>query len=153
MRITILLVPLVGLVVACGGGMGVPHRDMDRTLDKGDVIGRWVLTDDSLKAAKEKGLNPRAEPYTITFNRDMTVVYDSVASMIDGPTPIAAQGRWALLHGTTGDSNVVYRNLVRVELPSRRFHLQFDEQAGHLVLWEDLGDPDNGRFLEHERGP
>jgi hypothetical protein len=152
MRNAVVGISFLVMIVGCGG-IGAPIRDVNRTVDSKDITGQWRLTSETLALAEKRGLVPRKEPYTVTFHADGTCTFDSIVSEGGGKCKhVNVFGQWIMRHDRTGDSNIVYHNLIEMNLPEGRFHFGIDERNGQMVLWQVIGDPDLWEFLEHERG-
>lgn len=137
-----------GLLVSCGSYFP-PNRHVAREIAPDEVVGRWVMADESVALFRKYGFEREGdEPSTITFNDDGTLRFDSVWEGVFEIQRIEGPGKW-----TPGYADG--RNTLDIEVTAEDarygFYLNFAEEDGQLILWQYLGDPDLWKFVEYAR--
>jgi hypothetical protein len=154
-RLIAILVPLACVMFLTACGDDALTRHMTRPIGLNDVVGNWQLTKASLDLLIRDGyVEIPNQTYTITFNNDGWLSFESVLDDVKGGTYSKCPGTWRLHHDVTVDSekraNVVELQLLRTN--NRHFlKLLVTEEDGNLRLWNSYGDAKLTEFIEYER--
>ena len=156
-----------GTALLCCGLLGLsPDRSLKRRVERKEVIGKWILTDASLRLAIRDGYVPGDEKeYSLVLDPDGTCALSSISDSWDWETTYhaACPGQWELHHNTMASSNVRRRNAIKVEVRIKEtkrgrervfwqhLWLDFAEENGVLRLWDFWGDIDDYEFMEYEK--
>jgi hypothetical protein len=152
-----LLVALLLLTASCRW-YGLPHRDVDRTVARAELVGTWTMTPESLALLVRDGYAPaEACTHTIELRDDGTVTFATVSTVgANGKdvTPYTADGAWELRRETpssySGPVNVLHLTLqAEGETEWESFHLAEDDDG--LVLWNHWVDPDEREYIDYRR--
>lgn len=154
-RIPALLL-LATLCSGCPRPLWLPDRNLKSRLERGDIIGKWALTSNSLALLTRDGFTPdEHSAYTIDFRTDGTLAYQSVLAGFHTGTYLNIQGAWELQHDTTDHSNIRSKNAIDMTLTTpegtQSRGLMFDTDRHGLILWEYYGDPDSWEFMEYRK--
>ena len=154
-RIVAILIPLACAVSLAGCGEDLPKRDVTRQVGLNDILGKWQLTKGSLELLQRDGyVAPPDQAYTIDFNKDGWLKFESVLDDVKGGSYTNCLGTWRLRHDVTVESeqraNVVELQLLR---PNNRYFLKLSvtEEDGNLRLWNSYGESKLAEHIEYER--
>jgi len=118
------------------------HDEIKRPVTSGDLVGEWVLSDESLRSMAVDGHAPKAEEErTITLRADGSCAYRTFLG--DG-TYLKKDGRWTVRYSETES----FKNRLDFhfgDLVISRMKVAMN--AKRMVLWESWGDPDAGMDL------
>ena len=149
--------PLAGVSCLAGCGSEDPpkQRDLPTHIGLNDVMGKWQLTKGSLDLLKRDGYVEAPDPtYTIDFNKDGWLRFQSVLDDVKGGTYTNCLGTWQLQYDVIVQNeqrpNVVELQLLR---PNSRYFLKLSvtEDDGNLRLWNTYGESKLGQYIEYER--
>ncbi len=130
-------------------------RYLKRTVRPDDLTGVYLGTPFSVESLKWAGLRDHldAREHHLELLRDGTCRVQTFLNPIDVATSGTADWitgdapcRWRL--GTDGRHQklmVLVRATSGIE---NRMEFYFDEEDGHLILWQYVGDPDSWKYLE-----
>ena len=150
---------VVILLILAGGGCGryaAPDRHLRSLLSPEDVVGNWRLTESTVKLVRANGatISDSVHP-GLQISRDGTCYFASVVHRPEAIEYVEGTCTWKLEHDTTGDSNIRKRNALRLTIlnegTKRIEYLNFAGDHRGLTLWNYLGDPDLGQFIEYDR--
>ena len=150
------LILLAALCTGCPRPLWLPNRNLKSRVERSEVVGKWVLTTNSLGLLTRDGFNANEHSvYMIEFRTDGTLAYQSVLAGFHTGTYQNVQGTWVLQHGTKAHSNIRSKNAIDMTLKtSGGTHsrgLLFDKDKHGIILWEYYGDPDSWEFMEYRK--
>ncbi len=124
---------------------------LKREVSPAEVIGVWKLRDESLNLAKKEGYAPSVgASHGLDIRADGSCHYRSIGSY-----PIhfeEHEGFWSIRPAPEEDK--IYELYISTkEDGGFVFSVSFTEEMGKLVIWEYLGDPDNGTYLKFDKQP
>ena len=137
------------LLSSCGRYF-MPDKNLQRHVQKSEVIGTWIMTPESIKLMVRDGyvVDPTLK-YQMIIRLDGTMSFDSVGTAYDNYPTIRAEGSYFIAHHedgtTTLGTNLWYNNI------ENNYHYSFAEEDGVLTLWEYHGDPDSWEFIEYTK--
>jgi hypothetical protein len=126
------------------------HKEIRRRVQAPEVIGRWVLTTNSLNSARARGFFARpGEQIAITVRSDGSYASHTVQryGIADFVTRIDEQGHWSLEFTPTNE----FRNTLALRSlgPVSPLHVARDSQR--IVLWSSWRESETHFDLVYEK--
>lgn len=140
------------VVTTCsvGCGFGMPDRNVSRTIEPSELIGKWKLTGESLAHLIADGYTDEGLECTIVFRADSTAKFFSINDLLSPPLHQDKSGFWEIGPGAVnGETRVTISDRRRSEFGFVSFG--FTEDRGKLRLWNFRGDPDMWEFIEYTK--
>jgi len=138
------------MMTSCG--FMYPDIRLSRDVVADEIVGFWILTDDSLRdiqtSSEAASLTGKARDYSIEIRGDSTLQYRSFMQM---PTrTVDYQGSWKLV--SLADKNKSNRLDILLDIVGD-YYISFDftEEDGRLTLWTYFGDPDSWRLAKYQK--
>jgi hypothetical protein len=132
---------LVGaLLVGCPFVDYFPRRPL-KNVSESQVVGKWKLTKSHPPAAW-------AEDATAEFHADGTC---SLHKFAHGDDETSGSYGWRIDLEDGSKASVLYITGFGTPQHPLTISFRFTRKHGKLVLWQYVGDPDSGNYIEYER--
>ena len=129
------------------------HTEIERPITSQELVGRWVLTTNSLKSVMVDGFTPnKGEEVVITLRSNNSYSFHTMSPRWDGSKRVVervdSEGQWSVTYAATN----VFRNelVLRSSQEAVSFlYVALDSQT--MILWTSWGDPDEGVDLVYQK--
>lgn len=149
---------IVAIGLACAGCgrflSAIPrHTEIERPVTAQEIVGRWVLTTNSLKSAMTDGFAPsNDEQVVITVRSNGSYSFHTIFPRWDGARRVVdredQEGRWSLDFSPKNHfKNALVFRSSRDAVSS--IWIALDSQR--MILWTFWDDPDEGVDLVYEK--
>lgn len=149
---------LAGLAVLAGGCQRAENRHLSRAVDRQELVGDWVATESGTDALQHAGYRTHLDPkeHRLALRGDGTCEAETVVDPAS-PGPDGT-GLWVSKYlpcawdlGKDGDHQTLELWVQMVPGKPDLLKFYFDEEEGHIVLWQYAGDPDARKYMEFRR--
>ena len=124
----------------------MPDRNISDQIAAKDIVGTWVLDEESLKLLKRDGYQDAERPHQIVFHEDGRCEYSSVEIFMPRIRYKSEKGIWELKHNIK-ENYGTKANEIRLPVAGE---LNLARKDGALILWDFYGDPDSWEFMEYK---
>lgn len=142
---------LAALEVACQHSEG---RYLRRSVARTELIGVWVGTPFAMESLRFAGVTTRltGTDRRLLVNADGTCEADTILAPVVQPetwVSPAMSCHWRL--GSNGGHQTFEASLDTASGHEKRLSYYFDEEAGSIVLWQYVDDPDQWKYMEFRK--
>ena len=147
-----------GLIVLAGGCQRAENRHLSRAVTRQELVGDWAATELGADSLKNAGYKTHLDPneHRLTVRADGTCEAETVLDPAS-PGPDGT-GFWVSKYlpcawdlGKDGDHQTLELWVQMVPGKPDLMRFYFDEEEGHLVLWQYAGDPDASKYMEFRK--
>lgn len=144
--------PVLGITALLVGCQFSENRYLARAVTREELVGTWQATEFAIKSLREVGVQQHlmVQEHTLVLRADGSCSVRTIMNMpVTEPEAVDYRTyesgcRWRL-----GDVGHQALELELAPEPSLgRPYFYFDEERGHLLLWQYATDPDARRYME-----
>ena len=150
------LAPILAIAVTCAGCYlaAIPrHTEIERPVTSQELVGRWLLTSNSLKSVMIDGFTPnKGEEFVITLRSNNSYSFHTLSPRWEGSNGgvdrVDEEGQWSVTYSATEH----FRNklvLRSSQDAGSTLNVALDSQT--MILWRSWRDPDEGVDLVYQK--